>query len=378
MAGCCVASRRCARPCTRPSRRSAALPPFSHSLPSCSPVQVSTGRAGALRSAGAARLRVALAATPRRALASIASLEYPGGHVVPFTADLDLTKPEESGQTVPAYQGTRRRARAATSCFSHAMGAAAVLDPEGRVREGAAVPDDLSTEDVIALYEAMVRLAALDSVFNDAQRQGRISFYMQQAGEEAIHMGSARALDNDDIVFAQYREAGVLLWRGFTLQQLADQCFSNEADLGKGRQMPIHYGSREHNYVTISSPLATQIPQAAGAAYALKLKGGGKADSVVVRCDARVELPTPSLTSRAVRRFCLQVCYFGDGAASEGDAHAALNFAATLHCPVIFFVRNNGFAISTPIKEQVAGDGLISRAAGYGMASVRGYVVGTR
>mmetsp|Transcript_11881 Transcript_11881/g.28338 ORF Transcript_11881/g.28338 Transcript_11881/m.28338 type:complete len:436 (+) Transcript_11881:88-1395(+) len=269
-------------------------------------------------------LRSRAVATPLRRWASMESLEYPGGHVVPFSATLKMRLPEDS-DIVEAYQ---------------------VLDPDGSIREGAVVPEDLSTEDVVELYEAMVRLSVLDNVFNDAQRQGRISFYMQQAGEEAIHMGSARALTNDDVIFAQYREAGVLMWRGFTLQQFADQCFSNEADLGKGRQMPIHYGSKELNYVTISSPLATQLPQASGAAYALKLKGGGTADAVAV-------------------------CYCGDGAASEGDFHAALNFAATLHCPIVFFFRNNGFAISTPIKEQVAGDGLISRAAGYGMASIR-------
>lgn len=145
------------------------------------------------------------------------------------------------------------------------------------------------------------------------------------------------------MVFAQYREQGVLLWRGFTLQQAADQCFSNESDRGKGRQMPVHYGSRELNYQTISSPLATQIPQAVGAAYANKL---AKADAI-------------------------SICYFGEGAASEGDFHAALNFSATLDVPIVFFCRNNGYAISTPVADQYRGDGIISRAAGYGMHAIR-------
>ncbi|MCI11005.1 2-oxoisovalerate dehydrogenase subunit alpha mitochondrial-like-like, partial [Trifolium medium] len=70
-----------------------------------------------------------------------------------------------------------------------------------------------------------------------------------------------------------YREPGVLLWRGFTLQQIAHQCFGNTNDLGKGRQMPIHYGSNKHNYFTVSSPIATQLPQAVGAAYSLKMDG---------------------------------------------------------------------------------------------------------
>lgn len=155
--------------------------------------------------------------------------------------------------------------------------------------------------------------------------------------------GTASALQNEDTVFAQYREQGVILWRGFTLQQAADQCFSNEGDYGKGRQMPVHYGSKALNYQTISSPLATQLPQAVGAAYANKLAG-----------------------VKAV-----PICFFGEGAASEGDFHAALNFSATLEAPMIFFCRNNGYAISTPVKDQFRGDGIASRAAGYGMHVIR-------
>jgi len=134
------------------------------------------------------------------------------------------------------------------------------------------------------------------------------------------------------------------MYRGFTLDDFANQCFSNRDDNGKGRQMPVHYGSRKLFFQTISSPLSTQIPQASGAAYALKLNKHNK------NC-------------------C--ICYFGEGAASEGDFHAALNFAATLSCPVIFFCRNNGYAISTPSSEQYKGDGVVSRGPGYGMHSIR-------
>merc|ERR1719321_1663213 len=128
-----------------------------------------------------------------------------------------------------------------------------------------------------------------------------------------------------------------------------NQCFSNVHDAGKGRQMPVHYGSKALNFQTISSPLTTQVPQASGAAYALKHMPGApqhEEGSVVA-------------------------CYFGDGAASEGDFHAALNFAATLKCPAIFFCRNNGYAISTPTTDQYAGDGIASRGLGYGMHSIR-------
>ena len=118
--------------------------------------------------------------------------------------------------------------------------------------------------------------------------------------------------------------------------------------------MPVHYGSKELNFQTISSPLGTQIPHAAGSAYALKRSGK----------DACV------------------VCFFGEGAASEGDFHAGFNIASTTESPVIFFCRNNGYAISTPAKEQYRGDGIgaffleisheiASRGHGYGMDTIR-------
>ena len=107
--------------------------------------------------------------------------------------------------------------------------------------------------------------------------------------------------------------------------------------------MPVHYGSRALNFQTISSPLGTQLPQAAGTAYALKRE---KRQNVVI-------------------------CYFGEGAASEGDFHVALNMASTLECPVIFFCRNNGYAISTPVSEQYRGDGIAARGIAYGIPTIR-------
>jgi len=221
-----------------------------------------------------------------------------------------------------------------------------VMGSDGKLLPGAdAIPAEMTQDKVVGMYKMMVRIQALDDIFYNAQRQGRISFYMQNAGEEATHVGSASALEPQDVVLAQYREVGVLLYRGFSLQQAADQCFSNESDLGKGRQMPVHYGSKELNFQTISSPLATQLPQAVGAAYALKLDKNAK----------------PAIS----------MCYFGEGAASEGDFHAALNFSATLEAPVVFFCRNNGYAISTPTRDQFRGDGIVSRASGYGVHGIR-------
>lgn len=191
------------------------------------------------------------------------------------------------------------------------------------------------------MYKDMTLLNTMDKILYESQRQGRISFYMTNSGEEATHIGSAAALDPKDIVYGQYREVGVLVWRGMSLQRFVDQCYGNRDDPGKGRQMPVHYGSAEHNFITISSPLATQMPQAVGSSYALKGQ-----DKVVI-------------------------CYFGDGAASEGDAHAAFNFAATLDCPILLFCRNNGYAISTPVDEQYRGDGIAARGPSYGIHTLR-------
>ncbi|KAI9306172.1 thiamine diphosphate-binding protein [Cunninghamella echinulata] len=182
----------------------------------------------------------------------------------------------------------------------------------------------------------------MDGILYEAQRQGRISFYMTHYGEEAT-IGTAAALQPSDVILGQYREAFMLVYRGFTIEEFVNQCFSNELDYGKGRQMPIHYGSKKLNFQTISSPLGTQIPQSAGAAYALKLSG----------------------------KDAVSICFFGEGAASEGDFHAGLNMAATLNCPTIFFCRNNGFAISTPSSEQYRGDGIASRGIGYGIDTIR-------
>ncbi|XP_017777376.1 PREDICTED: 2-oxoisovalerate dehydrogenase subunit alpha, mitochondrial [Nicrophorus vespilloides] len=215
-----------------------------------------------------------------------------------------------------------------------------VMDRKGNVIHSEQDPK-LSEEIITKMYKDMTKLNVMDKILYESQRQGRISFYMTSYGEEATHIGSAAALDLEDLVYGQYRETGVLVWRGFKLSQFMNQCYGNTDDVGKGRQMPVHYGSKDLNFVTISSPLTTQLPQAVGAAYALKGK------------------------NRVV------ICYFGEGAASEGDAHAAFNFAATLDCPVIMFCRNNGYAISTPSREQYAGDGIASRGPGYGIHTLR-------
>lgn len=219
-----------------------------------------------------------------------------------------------------------------------------VLNQDGTV--GAPLDHDLTPEKVIELYKGMVLNNMLDKIAYDSQRQGRISFYMTSFGEEAAVFGSASAICKEDWIYAQYREAGALLQRGMSVKSMMAQCYGTHEDMGKGRQMPIHYGSKELNYVTLSSPLTTQLPQAVGTAYSFKLNKNNQEKRIVL-------------------------CYFGEGAASEGDAHAAMNFAATLSCPVIFFCRNNGYAISTATRDQYVSDGIVTRGVGYGINSIR-------
>ncbi|MFD3282379.1 thiamine pyrophosphate-dependent dehydrogenase E1 component subunit alpha [Alteromonas macleodii] len=217
-----------------------------------------------------------------------------------------------------------------------------ILSAEGELIEKAVEPD-LSKEEALRIFNTMHYIRVLDERMVGAQRQGRISFYLASTGEEAASVASAAALSDDDMIMSQYREQGALAYRGYTTEQFMNQMFSNKDDPNKGRQMPIHYGDKPLNFMTISSPLGTQIPQASGYAYGQKMSG----------------------------KDVVTICYFGEGAASEGDFHAGLNMAAVLNCPVIFFCRNNGYAISTPAEEQFAGDGIASRGLGYGIKTIR-------
>jgi len=217
-----------------------------------------------------------------------------------------------------------------------------ILKQDGSIYDGSDMPD---MDEALALkvYKTLAFHRVLDERMVASQRQGRLSFYMAALGEEAASVGGAAGLKPQDMIMSQYREQGALMFRGFSLENFMNQMFSNEKDLGKGRQMPIHYGSNELNYMTISSPLGTQIPQATGYAYGQKMQG---LDEVTL-------------------------CYFGEGAASEGDFHAGLNMAAVHAAPVIFFCRNNGYAISTPSDEQFKGNGIASRGVGYGIKTLR-------
>ncbi|KAI1319659.1 dehydrogenase E1 component [Xylariaceae sp. FL0255] len=253
-------------------------------------------------------------------------VSFPGALKSAFTSDLKFALPSDH-PTLPTYR---------------------IVDQDGNVVDQS-FQQDITNDEVVKLYRTMMTISIMDVIMFDAQRQGRLSFYMVSAGEEALSVGSASVFEPLDVLFCQYREQGVFAQRGFTLTDFMNQLFANRLDNGCGRNMPVHYGSKVLNIHTISSPLATQLPQASGAAYGLKVQ----------------RMHDPSLPPRVVG------VYFGEGAASEGDFHAALNLAATRSCPVVFICRNNGYAISTPTLEQYRGDGIASRGIGYGIDTIR-------
>ncbi|MAE95969.1 MAG: 3-methyl-2-oxobutanoate dehydrogenase [Deltaproteobacteria bacterium] len=198
----------------------------------------------------------------------------------------------------------------------------------------------LSDDQIEKTLDAMVLNRILDRRLLMLQRQGRLGFWMTSHGEEATIFGVAASLEPEDPIFLSYRELGCLLWREIPLPLIFNQLIGNSRDLCLGRQMPIHYCYREWSIPSVSSPVGTQLPHAAGFGYAARLRG----------------------TGRVALAFC------GEGTASEGDFHTALNFAGVFSSSSIFVIRNNGYAISTPESVQTAAESLAVRAEGYGIA----------
>ena len=175
------------------------------------------------------------------------------------------------------------------------------------------VDPHLSPETLRRAYREMRRLRLIDARMVVLQRQGRVGFYGACTGQEAVPIATGLAVANDDWVFPALREQSVMLVRGFPLTQFIAQVFGNSGDVLKGRQMPSHHSGRSVNQVSWSSCIGPQIPQAVGAAWAMKLKK-----------DASVAIA-----------FC------GDGATNQTDFHNAMNFAGVFKTPCVIVCQNN-------------------------------------
>lgn len=192
-----------------------------------------------------------------------------------------------------------------------------VLDEDG-MAQGEWRPD-LTPDQLRRALRLMLLTRQYDDRMQRAQRQGKISFYMQSLGEEAISIAQGMALADGDMMFPSYRNQGLFILRGTSLVDLMCQCLSNTRDMCKGRQMPIMYHNKRANIFSVSGNLATQYPHAVGWAMAAAIKGETHIASAWV----------------------------GDGSTAEADFHYALTFAAVYQAQVILNVVNNQWAIST-------------------------------
>jgi 2-oxoisovalerate dehydrogenase E1 component alpha subunit len=191
---------------------------------------------------------------------------------------------------------------------------------------------------------AMLKTRFFDARMLTAQRQKKLSFYMQSLGEEAVAIGQAMALQPDDMCFPTYRQQGILVARDYPLVDMMCQLFSNPRDPVLGRQMPVMYTSRKHGFFSIAGNLGNQYIQAVGWAMASAIKGGTRIASA----------------------------WIGDGSTAEPDFHSALNFAAVYHAPVILNIVNNQWAISS--FQGIAGGEaatFAARGVGNGIVSLR-------
>lgn len=196
------------------------------------------------------------------------------------------------------------------------------------------------------VYRLALVARAVDERLWILSRQGRVNFVLTARGHEVAQIASALALRvGYDSAWPYYRDMAVGIALGVSAYELLLGALARADDPHSGgRQLTTHLSSPRLRLGSISSAIAAHLPHAVGAAYA---------SSVLEQAPLAVAM-----------------CWFGDGATSEGDTHEAMNWAGIHRLPVVFVCENNGYAISTPLELQVAGGSLAERAAGYGMPGV--------
>jgi 2-oxoisovalerate dehydrogenase E1 component alpha subunit len=204
--------------------------------------------------------------------------------------------------------------------------------------------DPGTREEYLQLHRWMCMAKALDDRMHILVKQGRAPFVGSSRGHEGIQVASTAAIGPDDWLVPHYRGLANSIVRGLTMREWMLAVFAKAGDpLSAGRNIPGGcYSYRKLNIAPVSQVVASWVPKAAGVAYATKLRG----ESTVT------------------------LCTFGDGATSQGDFHEGVNFAATHRLPVVFVCENNSYAISVPIRLQMANPDVADRAAGYGIAGV--------
>ena len=200
-------------------------------------------------------------------------------------------------------------------------------------------PNDL----LLRLYRELLKPRLIEEKMLILLRQGKVSKWFSGIGQEAISVGSTLALNPDEYILPLHRNLGVFTGRGVPLGRLFAQWQGKATGYTKGRDRSFHFGTNEHHIVGMISHLGPQLAVADGIALA----------------DLLDKKPRVTLT------------YSGDGGASEGDFHEALNVAAVWQLPVIFLIENNGYGLSTPSNEQFRFKSFVDKGPAYGMEAVQ-------
>lgn len=215
--------------------------------------------------------------------------------------------------------------------------------------------DSLTSDTLLEMYWMMLLSRRLDERAWILHRQGRIPFHISGMGHEACQVATAFAINRGiDYVHPYYRDLALCLAIGLTPQQFMLSLFGKAGEVSSGgRQMPSHFSHRDLNILSMSSPVATQVPQAAGVAFAIKY-----------RITHGLQAPDDSTQPRLV------VTSLGEGSTSQGEWHEGMNWAGVHELPFICLVENNIYAISVPIDKQMAVKDVAIRAEGYGVKGV--------
>ncbi len=200
-----------------------------------------------------------------------------------------------------------------------------VIDPDAKIT--------ITNDKILDMYKWMRKARLIDEKLLRMQRQGRIGTYAPFSGQEAIQIGSAFTLEKQDWICPSYRDLAACMVHGMPFEQVL---YYVKGYL-YGNQTP-----KDLHILPVQIIIAAQTLHAVGTAFASKLKN----------------------------EKCVSVCYFGDGATSEGDFHEAMNFAAVYELPVVFICQNNQYAISVPLHQQMASRTIAQKAIAYGMKGV--------